>query len=660
MPGESGCDTPLSEFNFPELPDYPSPVKLTEGIRRWEESDEEFSVPVVPTAGAILSEASEQGINDAVEDSSGMRQGSKAAQATSLPTGAAPSDDPPGKEFDADPELAQRIATVQRAALVAKSGTYLALMDLFLYLAQKGKDLAVCVFDKDDTNIVSFRSVIRDLLPEEVVDWEDCLDEEIDLSSEHTAVVVCFDEEHPEDHAMLMKSLQKESELLEAEAEFLQAMKSLDLVAYPVPSDGNCGPWTLASLCRPKPPLVSGEDIKQYELEPRKIRRRIRKLWTELSMDFTWQIMFNMFDLDEDLPIPGADQLNSVVKREPATPPKKKQTEPRLEVPPLATPPKAVAACRRAEFGQPLKKDGRLLAAGSRAAKLHREGDVPVPVADEQDSDKEDEEDTGAPPHRAQATQAQLPDITAEQPSAEADGRQSLLLRNRMAPCKKAYTCPNGGYLKVQARLLDVGAHGDGCKACDEMILNSGFDRTKFDAVLQAAENGELPQPIQGATEPIQGVTETANEDEQKAVKEEDLETEKPEGLVENGDPFDIVRQTPYIKLLPPGSHGKRFPYLCTVCCTRSWPQGRVGELAEAKIGSIKHFLHQHIDSNTHKRNVKRKETGGQEIVAPPTQECQGVSLDDARSARHLHYMQGEFDLWCSMANLKDTARHKY
>ena len=49
---------------------------------------------------------------DAVEDSSGMRQGSKAAQATSLPTGAAPSDDPPGKEFDADPELAQRIATV--------------------------------------------------------------------------------------------------------------------------------------------------------------------------------------------------------------------------------------------------------------------------------------------------------------------------------------------------------------------------------------------------------------------------------------------------------------------------------------------------------------------------------------------------------------------
>lgn len=326
-------------------------------------------------------------------------------------------------------------------------------MDLFLYLAQKGKDLAVCVFDKDDTNIVSFRSVIRDLLPEEVVDWEDCLDEEIDLSSEHTAVVVpcqanfergdfldlnhfvpvwtrqqlgdsdfhlaeqrsrqafarrqkdhaervhevCFDEEHPEDHAMLMKSLQKESELLEAEAEFLQAMKSLDLVAYPVPSDGNCGPWTLASLCRPKPPLVSGEDIKQYELEPRKIRRRIRKLWTELSMDFTWQIMFNMFDLDEDLPIPGADQLNSVVKREPATPPKKKQTEPRLEVPPLATPPKAVAACRRAEFGQPLKKDGRLLAAGSRAAKLHREGDVPVPVADEQDSDKEDEEDTGAP-----------------------------------------------------------------------------------------------------------------------------------------------------------------------------------------------------------------------------------------------------------------------
>lgn len=63
MPGESGCDTPLSEFNFPELPDYPSPVKLTEGIRRWEESDEEFSVPVVPTAGAILSEASEQGIN---------------------------------------------------------------------------------------------------------------------------------------------------------------------------------------------------------------------------------------------------------------------------------------------------------------------------------------------------------------------------------------------------------------------------------------------------------------------------------------------------------------------------------------------------------------------------------------------------------------------
>lgn len=120
-------------------------------------------------------------------------------------------------------------------------------------------------------------------------------------------------------------------------------------------------------------------------------------------------------------------------------------------------------------------------------------------------------------------------------------------------------------------------------------------------------------------------------------------------------DPFAWARTLyPTISLLPPGSHGKRLPYRCNLCKTRTWPQGKVGELSKPKKKSIKHFIKQHLKSSAHQRRVREMH----KLEAPPVPDrqlvpCEGLGVDDPQVSGALLKYSREFSIWAPMTSSK-------
>ncbi|CAK9003093.1 ZnF_CDGSH domain-containing protein [Durusdinium trenchii] len=122
-------------------------------------------------------------------------------------------------------------------------------------------------------------------------------------------------------------------------------------------------------------------------------------------------------------------------------------------------------------------------------------------------------------------------------------------------------------------------------------------------------------------------------------------------------DPFAYAKaQAPTIELLPPGQHGKKFPYRCTLCVTKTWPEGKVGDCCAAKTSTVKHFISQHINSQTHQMRLKRQ---SQEAPAVEV-DCEGLPISDAELAGHLYTWRTDFTHWAGMASFGKYAKHTY
>ena len=197
--------------------------------------------------------------------------------------------------------------------------------------------------------------------------------------------------------------------------------------------------------------------------------------------------------------------------------------------------------------------------------------------------------------------------------------------------------CEHKGYKQVQMMLLKGTMVT--CRACEEVLTSCGFvmddlHKLILEEMAGDDETGENPAP---QTNPLL-----------QDIPDEDAPEETIWAWINS--------LKPQILLLEPGSYGKKVPYRCIHCRTKRWPEGRVGDCSRNNVRSIRHFLVQHIGSDSHYESVMSKRP--QQLV--PNVPCEGLCVNVKETAGVLYDYQNEFAIWAGMANFSQYASHSY
>ena len=154
---------------------------------------------------------------------------------------------------------------------------------------------------------------------------------------------------------------------------------------------------------------------------------------------------------------------------------------------------------------------------------------------------------------------------------------------------RKAWKCDGNGYVALQQTLLD--GKQVSCESCKKLLIQCNFDQAKMDAeVVQGVQQGN------------------SGGDPEEAAAQEPADNKQPvdEPAAEPADPMAWVRSLePTIIQLPAGTHGRKFPFRCTVCKTRRQPDGKLLEAVSSKPCIIRSWLQKHIDTPSHANNLE-------------------------------------------------------
>ena len=212
----------------------------------------------------------------------------------------------------------------------------------------------------------------------------------------------------------------------------------------------------------------------------------------------------------------------------------------------------------------------------------------------------------------------------------------------RMEPMKKAWFCAAGGF-KVLRETLVTGKKTT-CSTCGALLAEHQPNEEDLETQLRTDSSSAPWSDVQPA--------------QPKDLSTKDVQPDQPEDAAPvDLDPFAFAKaQAPIIQLLPPGTFSKRFPYQCTICCSKKSPNGKVGELSEAKANTVKHFLQKHLLSTTHVNNLQKQKP----ILISENVKGEGLCISDASVAGHLYDYQAEFAMWCEFSNLEEHAKHEY
>lgn len=236
---------------------------------------------------------------------------------------------------------------------------------------------------------------------------------------------------------------------------------------------------------------------------------------------------------------------------------------------------------------------------------------------------------------------------------------------------KKVNHCGNGGYVSIQRTMMSMVVSPEGrtatftpCKACEEMMEVFGFDRDAMEQFVEAyatdisrEKNPNSDTQPEDNQQPSNTNKKIKKGKAAKATEEGEDAPDAEEEEEEEADPFAFARALyPVIQLLEPGEFGKAFPYRCTICKTKTWPEGKVGDCVEAKASSVKFFVAQHINCISHQNKLKLIQEREEAKLVP----CEGLCIGDVATAGTLHSWQAEFKVWASMANFGHYGRHKY
>ena len=226
----------------------------------------------------------------------------------------------------------------------------------------------------------------------------------------------------------------------------------------------------------------------------------------------------------------------------------------------------------------------------------------------------------------------------------------------RFAPMKKLNACSQGGFQKLQLRILNDSETT--CMACLALMQQQGFSAEKAKAAVDAALTGHPDR--QDVKDNVEGAIQDGQEtDKAEGALVVDHDDTIPNEEVDNSPEacYEWMKQhEPTISLLPPGSFNKAVPYRCLACRTKTQPHGRVGECKRLKLYMVKHFVGQHIRSVNHQNNLAKMQLVEQSRQLVP---CMGICVSRPE-AGNLYIFCREFGIWASHADFEGGGKHKY
>lgn len=141
---------------------------------------------------------------------------------------------------------------------------------------------------------------------------------------------------------------------------------------------------------------------------------------------------------------------------------------------------------------------------------------------------------------------------------------------------------------------------------------------------------------------------------------------EKREAKMVESDDEDVDTRTmgltflrtlePMFTLLPKGMFGKKYPLKCTICRTRTFPDGKILEMTSLREKTCRHFVTQHMKCATHQQRAKQQIAEFQ----TPKVKCQALCVNDPENGSKLYTYKNEFALWAQHSNFVEMAKHPY
>ena len=503
----------------------------------------------------------------------------------------------------------------------------------------------------------------------------------------------------PEVWQAILMSIQVKLRNLQNLKALVQRCKNEGVCLLPVASDGNCMVWSLKALTLQETSLPKFDSDTQLE-EMMRFRWILQNMWSSVKKDPYWQALFKQI-YPEHLHKPPP----------PSTPPRDSQKKhPKSKLSPQATEKpeslKRKVEVLRAGDARPVQKP---VAAVSEVPKLKSQEQAQAEkllepkapdleetylsslmvVSDQGKPDKpgkfslddldEDDSEDGRQSkiRRRQHTRAcRSKDTTSEDRKhkfvksflAERGMRYGSFMsfHKQFWGCKNTGACDSGGYVAFQRCLLS--GELPKCTICQEWAKANGITNDQLRMLGEAECPLSTPalQDQNDSTEVAdgeknQGSTEAAD-DEKKG--ETDADEPKAEAMYDTCVRY-VRSFAPMIELIDEGDG--RLKFRCTVCKTKRYPDGKINKLGRPKINHVRHFLQQHMDSDSHIANAKKaqQEQHGNVSDGPNPdhdweEECEGYCVSNPESPGTLKLFAEEFGIWCTHAKMEGKAKHTY
>ena len=229
----------------------------------------------------------------------------------------------------------------------------------------------------------------------------------------------------------------------------------------------------------------------------------------------------------------------------------------------------------------------------------------------------------------------------------------------RTGPMKKVTFCKGGGYKKLMLLLLED--KETECSTCKKLFERFNFSREKLQNRVEESLAENLRKEPENPENGDKPDVEPDEEDVTIAALMPNKHERKKRGENQDAEIAAWMNQfQPYLKLLPPGTYGKKVPYQCTLCPTPSWPEGRVGECDEYRLASIKYFVGKHIMNESHQRHLRQMEGVAEPEIQEEVRTCSGFLVEQDFEGNVLSNYKEEVAMWARMTNLNEHAKHNY
>lgn len=209
------------------------------------------------------------------------------------------------------------------------------------------------------------------------------------------------------------------------------------------------------------------------------------------------------------------------------------------------------------------------------------------------------------------------------------------------------------------------------CSVCLDFLKERGLTLTGVREMLSRPED-EPAADESVADEPVA----------EESARDEVASQEQRQDEVQNVAKYQDIEKyfeslQPTIKLMSIDEAQGKVHFLCTVCVSRRYPEGKVNIAGKPVLRGVKHFVERHLEAVSHQMNEARQreqahaqqqaqqsDPGGQLPAHPGASmvednTCHGYQLRDECTGTLRHYRE-EFSIWASHVQLEGRVQHRY